>query len=542
MELRRRTFGQAVFQITLSMACLTWAHSNVYGQVPAVPAVPSAAAATAAAGAAAPTTIFDFLGVPQIARGAVKLGKATVNTTRRLLPFGDPPPPAGQDGANAKPDDQKSPGEKSVEHNVKAKKAAKADAQAIAFLAAVGCGDCNPDVEETLFGGLESCFPSVRAAAARTVRLASCNGCPDCNQKSCCSQRIRERLMKLGFGVDHNGCMFEQDPEVSRQCRLAFQVCQCSPLEETALEPFTEGPPPEADYLPPPTEKSADLKAKGPTIRFASAAKYGGVPWARVNNEPIYRAEILRRVESEILYDDPEQGEEKRQRLIAEELQKAVENRLLVQAARQSRCAILGELDEFSDDLERDAAVAEQYLQKLQRNHVVTPQQIEEHYSRHRNEYVKPAELYVEELHIPATSAAQAQAVVEYLTETSKGKSSAALPIRRSELKPRKPRWIEITTIENAGMFEQLGKLRRGQLSPVLPDKNGYRVFRVLGLRAERPMTFDEAKSLVAEDVKKTRATIARSNLVRFLRQRSDYWDINSGVKLARSSDSRAER
>ena len=91
-------------------------------------------------------------------------------------------------------------------------------------------------------------------------------------------------------------------------------------------------------------------------------------------------------------------------------------------------------------------------------------------------------------------------------------------------------------------MFEQLGKLRRGQLSPVLPDKNGYRVFRVLGLRAERPMTFDEAKSLVAEDVKKTRATIARSNLVRFLRQRSDYWDINSGVKLARSSDSRAER
>ena len=526
--------------------------ATVDGQIPAAPAAPPAASAAAAAGATGattPPTIFDFLGVPQIARGVVKIGKATVNTARRLLPVGDPPPPLGHQGGGGsggeKTDEQKSPGEKSVEQNLKAKKAAKADAQAIEFLASVGCGECNPDVEETLYNGLASCFPAVRAAAARTVRIASCSGCPDCNQKSCCSQRIRERLMKLGYGVDHNGCMFEQDPEVSRQCRLAFQVCQCSPLEETTLEPFTEGPPSDVEYLPPPLEKSATLDSaenKSSAIKFASLTKQGRVPWARVNNEPIYRAEILRRIESQILYDNLDEGEKKRQQLIAAELESAIDNRLIVQRARQSHFAMIGDRDSFTDELERDAAIAEQYLQKLQRSHPVTPQQIADHFSRHRRDYVKPAEVLVEELRIPVDTESQAKQVVEYLMNPKGRKPGSPLPIRRSELTPRKPRWIEVTEIENAGMFEYLGNLRRGELSRVLPAKRGYRVFRVLGRRPERPMTLEEATTLVAEDAIQARTLLARENLVRFLRQRSDFWDVQSGVKMAKNRDLRPNR
>ena len=87
------------------------------------------------------------------------------------------------------------------------------------------------------------------------------------------------------------------------------------------------------------------------------------------------------------------------------------------------------------------------------------------------------------------------------------------------------------------------GVIKRAQLHPeikladVIPDQDGYRVFRILGRRPPRPMSLEEASEIVRADLLEIRSDLAKANLVRFLRQQSNYWDIQSGVHLAQGRD-----
>ena len=146
-------------------------------------------------------------------------------------------------------------------------------------------------------------------------------------------------------------------------------------MESVELQPFTEGPPVEAEYLPPPNEHAKKLDSEAQLMSFVTASDSASTVaepqvskaalWGRVNNEPIYKQHIQRRIEAQLLFQRPEERKTKEQELIVREMEEAINNRLIAQTARKQGFVLIGSADGFADELERDAAVAEQYLRSL---------------------------------------------------------------------------------------------------------------------------------------------------------------------------------
>lgn len=109
--------------------------------------------------------------------------------------------------------------------------AAAQKAKAIAYLASVGCGGCYPDVEKSLLSALDDCTEEVRFAAVSALRSTAGEPCRKCRTSACCSQPVREKLEKLAYEQDDNGCYLESSSRVRRVARLALCSCTSVPLK-----------------------------------------------------------------------------------------------------------------------------------------------------------------------------------------------------------------------------------------------------------------------------------------------------------------------
>jgi hypothetical protein len=132
--------------------------------------------------------------------------------------------------------------------------AAAQKAKAIAYLAGVGCAGCYPGVEEALLAALDDCTELLRFETAKALRSTAHGPCKNCCRSACCGPKIREKLEKLAYELDSQGCYVEPSDRVRRMARLALANCNCVPLKpgdapQQTLPP--EGPGP-ADLPPPP--------------------------------------------------------------------------------------------------------------------------------------------------------------------------------------------------------------------------------------------------------------------------------------------------
>jgi hypothetical protein len=174
----------------------------------------------APAPAASPTTLLNFLGIPQ---GFHRLRDATANRwgnnpgmerTDPLKPIADPanlqsPNPAIQTAAKIK----------------QAQDLAPQKIKAIKYLATVGCG-CYPNVKEALVAALDDCSEEVRYEAAVALCRAAGNPCKQCEKNGCCNAAVMNKLQELAYGQDDQCCPKEPSARVRAAAQSALQACQ----------------------------------------------------------------------------------------------------------------------------------------------------------------------------------------------------------------------------------------------------------------------------------------------------------------------------
>lgn len=129
--------------------------------------------------------------------------------------------------------------------------AAAQKAKAIAYLASIGCAGCYPGIEEALLAALDDCTEMVRFETAKALRSTALYPCKNCCRSACCGPKIREKLMKIAYETDEQGCFLESSDRVRRMARLALEHCSCVPEKPTQQQTLPEeGPGPED--MPPP--------------------------------------------------------------------------------------------------------------------------------------------------------------------------------------------------------------------------------------------------------------------------------------------------
>jgi hypothetical protein len=174
----------------------------------------------APARAAPPTTLFNFLGIPQ---GFQRLHDAIANRwgnnpgmerTDPLKPIADP---ANLQSPNL-----------AIQTAAKIKQAqdlAPQKIKAIKYLASVGCG-CYPNVKEALLAGLDDCSEEVRYEAAVALCRAAGNPCKQCDKNGCCNAAVMNKLQDLAYGQDDQCCPKEPSARVRAAAQSALQACQ----------------------------------------------------------------------------------------------------------------------------------------------------------------------------------------------------------------------------------------------------------------------------------------------------------------------------
>ena len=173
--------------------------------------------------AKAPTTLWNFLGIPQ---GCHKIQDAIVN------PLGNHPKwerkPALKQIAD--PANLQSPNPA-----IKAAAKIKADAdlapqkiKAIKYLATLccGCAKNKDDIKEALLAALDDCTEEVRYQAALALCQCAGNPCTTCNRGSCCDAKIMNKLLKVSEGKDAQGCWEEASARVRAAAVNALSACQ----------------------------------------------------------------------------------------------------------------------------------------------------------------------------------------------------------------------------------------------------------------------------------------------------------------------------
>jgi hypothetical protein len=175
-----------------------------------------------AAGVPGPTTLWNFLGIPQ---GINKVFDATVNR------HGKHPGLERKDALKRIADPA------NLESEVPAIKAAaeiKADAdlakqkvKAIRYLSDVGCGCSSQkaNVQEALLAALDDCTEEVRYEAALAFCRTSGNPCSACGA-SCCGEDVTAKLKDMAFGQDDEGCYHESSSRVRAAAMNALNACE----------------------------------------------------------------------------------------------------------------------------------------------------------------------------------------------------------------------------------------------------------------------------------------------------------------------------
>ena len=182
-------------------------------------------------------TLCNVLGVPD-SIAAAKACCIKINTCcKRQFPGpGDPP--------NLTVDAKSSPAVKCAAEIIAAEAEAPQKIDALRYLGRVGCTKCYPCVETSLIAALDDCTESVRFEAAKAIRATLSEPCKCCNCTSCCTPKIHEKLYKVAFGTDADGCPTECSSRVRRVARQALELCSCpsETVEDTQEPTPEEGP------------------------------------------------------------------------------------------------------------------------------------------------------------------------------------------------------------------------------------------------------------------------------------------------------------
>lgn len=218
-------------------------------------AVSAPTAQAQVAAPAAPTTLWNFLGIPQ---GVNKVYDASVNRRGNFPGLERKPPLKGiADPENL---ESSNPAIKKAAEIKQQEDLAKQKIKAIKYLAKIGCG-CYPGVKEALMAALDDCTEKVRYEAAKAIGEAACDNCATCNKNCCCDEELSLKLAEVAYEMDDECCYKERSERVREAARQALMNC-CSMKGGRGDAPITDGtPPPDGTELP---IESPEIPREGP--------------------------------------------------------------------------------------------------------------------------------------------------------------------------------------------------------------------------------------------------------------------------------------
>jgi|GEM_PF-3389882 len=170
-----------------------------------------------------PGTFWNFLGIPQGTQAArdARLNRLGNNPNRERVP----PLKRIADPANL---ESKNPAIAAAAKIKKDQDLAPQKIKAIKYLGTIAC--CCPtnkdDVKNALLAALDDCTDEVRQAAATAICHASGNPCTICNQCSCCTADVMNKLNEMANAQDEKGCWKEPNAAVRQAASLALEACR----------------------------------------------------------------------------------------------------------------------------------------------------------------------------------------------------------------------------------------------------------------------------------------------------------------------------
>jgi hypothetical protein len=553
------------------------------GAAAAAPPTSATAGATTIVAVAPPATphmtLWQFLGADQVCADLACKGECMLALLRQYFPAldGPPPPPPIDAPANL---ESPNPAVKAAAEVKGEEDAAPAKAQALEYLAKVGCG-CYPDVQEALVSGLDDCTESVRFAAAQALYKAAGHPCQTCRSSSCCGSIVREKLTQIAYETKDDGCYFEPSSRVRRVARLALEACggNCPmPVELPEEEPIPDQPEPP----PAPAAEMAVKSAKGPTPALAvkeinsaetgavtrkgimAASKLHGVPGtddaatdgkvavagateeteaphgrviAKIDGESIYESELDaafgRRVED---FTQPLSLDEQRE-MYRDELLWAIDVRLLLREMKQGAAGAKGVQTTAATVAETvtaaDETIARNWLEQTASQRVtVTPDQILDRYRRNIAQYRRPAAARWEQVVVPisrqgVTGHEEARQLIQKLRARWLG--GRLPPVNDAELNHVNVQiveWTDVSSIQPTLMRNMVQQLAIGELSEAFEDASGFRMVRVLERRSESTRTVAEVSAAIEAELRRESQQAAENKYLHELRTSATIWTI----------------
>ena len=188
-----------------------------------------------------PGTFWNWLGIPQGTQAArdARLNRLGNHPNRERVP----PLKRIADPANL---ESKNPAIATAAKIKKDQDLAPQKIKAIKYLGTIAC--CCPtnkdDVKNALLAALDDCTDEVRQAAATAICQAAGDPCTICNECSCCTADVMNKLNQMANEQDEKGCWKEPNPTVRQAASLALEACRSvrNPTPAEVAPPEKEEP------------------------------------------------------------------------------------------------------------------------------------------------------------------------------------------------------------------------------------------------------------------------------------------------------------
>lgn len=556
------------FQLAMALGLaqlVAGCNAPVKAPVPPLTPTPTSASAGAttivaiappAAPATPPNSLCNFLGLDKSLGVAGELFRRVSSRVRSalglegrfpglqpkppLLPITDPSnlgpdaPPAVQAAASVKNEEDQS-----------AQKV-----QALRYLATIGCGGCYPTVEDALLAGLDDCTEAVRYAAVLALRGDGNTCCTYCRCESCCSPKVRKKLNSIAYDQDGQGCFKEPSERVRRMARLVLAACggyspeqSLVPTEGPTPAPPMDGAPPGAPAGPtpaPPAPAATSIPAKARGLSPVQLVSFEQTTekasphdplLARVNGEPIHESDVMPLVEAEaarrklrgMRVDGRMYGQ-----MIAEQVERAVDAKLLLQRARRDLTAAGRSNVAGANTAGAAAPLTPTELETWLRSNIVVDTyvavaEIDAAYQAQLGRFRPPPQVRWEQFSVAATDAGsreKALALVTHLRDRAAGVASEPPEVDPAAAVTIKCDFTVLDRIQPQVVATALASLPVGASSPILEDHGEFFVVRVLDRKVMPPTPFDEVMGILRDEMLEERRRRAEEGL--FLRWRDE--------------------
>ena len=298
--------------------------------------------------------------------------------------------------------------------------------QAIRYLATVGCGECYPEVEDSLLAALDDCTESVRYEAIKALRGEGKAACGQCSPGGgCCSKKVQDKLSQLVNDYKKDGARVEPSQRIRRLARIILQNCG-PPKKSDGPNIPSEGPSSSADDKKEQSTPTVAILPKANTRSQSSIAfPDPQLCVGYLDNQPIQAWELDSYIRNQLAKLNIHQFDELSPSVRATIIEEALEQAMLKQLKKEIFVSNHLAIAEWND--EYNPRLNQWFNDELLPPPKFSEKEVLDWYQNHIDDYTKPTRIKWEKASITLDNSARfasAFNTLEYLRLSAEGVSA----------------------------------------------------------------------------------------------------------------------